>query len=75
MNLKGMTGHIYKKINALFENAPFQSDTNSTHPSQLKDLILESTKKLKGNFLESESGMFLSLLDPDIRGREKTKRC
>ena len=45
MNLKGMTGHIYKKINALFENAPFQSDTNSTHPSQLKDLILESTKK------------------------------
>ena len=41
-----MTGHIYKKIKALFENAQFQSDTNSAHPSQSKDLNLGGKKKL-----------------------------
>lgn len=47
MNLKGMTGHFYKKINVLFENVQFQSDTNFAHPSQPKELIWRSEKKFE----------------------------
>ena len=54
MNLKGMTGHIYKKIKALFENAQFQSDTNSA-PIHLS---LKTSRKARESVTESESGMF-----------------
>ena len=47
MNLKGMTGHFYKKINVLFEKVQFQSDTNFAHPSQPKELIWRSEKKFE----------------------------
>ena len=36
-----------KKINVLFENVQFQSDTNFAHPSQPKELIWRSEKKFE----------------------------